>query len=420
MRLERLPQEFRKESGMRTKKQKTGRRHHGMRPWLLSVLARGSILALERIPSGWCYRLGRFSGWVAWRMLAFRRSVVRKNLEIVRAWPGANENAGRGKNGVLDEKQTGSGKRVEAGAGRERMPGAGVAAASVHSGPWSGGQMGEPARAEQPDAGVPEAAGSGPGASVDKAAPPGAETSGVASAPIDQQVGEVFKRAGANLFSSIAIGCLPSERLAEHFEVEGADVLRENVRQGRGGLLLVAHMGPWEALVRLSELLAREGVEVKLGALYRPFNNPYFDAWYRKRRERSGIRLFSSKEGFLAPVEFLRQGGLLGVLADQRLSSGERVPFFGKETAVTPMPGLLGLRASVPVYSLSVQTIGRLRWRLRLRACDPFEGTSDHRRERIARQISHAMERVLADSICDGFWFHNRFKERTERPAANG
>ena len=99
---------------------------------------------------------------------------------------------------------------------------------------------------------------------------------------------------------------------------------------------------------------------------------------------------------------------MLGILADQKMRQG-RVPFFGKESATMPIPGLFQRRSGAPVLAVSLSTISAYRWRLRIRTVDisSLEGDSD--RAAAATLCNAALEQSLCDSLTDGFWFQDRF-----------
>ena len=121
-------------------------------------------------------------------------------------------------------------------------------------------------------------------------------------------------------------------------------------------------------------------------------------------------RMFSSRHRFYGPVDFLRDGGILGVLADQRASGGEDAVYFGLTGRATPLPGLLHLRSKSKLCALSLETTGHARWRLRIREIPSQLAAEDRSRAAVAQVVAQAMEGSLCDSILDGFWFHNRFK----------
>lgn len=228
---------------------------------------------------------------------------------------------------------------------------------------------------------------------------------------IDSQVREVFQRCGANIFSGFAFSRIPMEQTFQHIQIEGMDYLHSALSNGKGVIVLLAHMGPWEALTQLPDMLRRYEVEASFGALYRPLNNHYLDEWYRSLREARGTRLFSRRDGFHKPVDFLRSGGMLGVLADQKIGRGERVPFFGRLAKSNPLPGILQRRSGANMLSVSLMTVGEARWKLSVSQLQFADEVSLRNRESDTRLTNQALERALALSPLDAFWFHQRYSK---------
>ncbi|MEM1222703.1 MAG: hypothetical protein AAGH40_08055 [Verrucomicrobiota bacterium] len=228
--------------------------------------------------------------------------------------------------------------------------------------------------------------------------------------PLDEQVREVFLRSGANLLAGFTFTRMAPAKAEECLELEGIEVLQEALAQDRGAIILLAHMGPWEALTQLPVFARKHNIEAPFGAMYRPLNNKLLDEWFKRERELKGTRLFGRKAGYHAATDFVRSGGLLGILSDQRASSGELVTFFGRKAVATPLPGLLGLRTKAPLVSLSFSTIGPARWRILISKVEIDSGSEKINRAILAQGIADAMEELLALSPADGFWFHNRFR----------
>lgn len=221
---------------------------------------------------------------------------------------------------------------------------------------------------------------------------------------------EVFLRNGANLFGGLSLGRMSAVAIQERLEIQGFDALKAAANEGAGVVMLLAHMGPWEVLAHLPQLGREYGLTAPFGAIYRQFNNSYMDSWFKGQRERNGTRMFGSRYRFYAPVDFLRSGGILGVLADQRASGGEDAVYFGQVGRATPLPGLLHLRSRSKLFALSLETVGFARWRMRIREIPSQLVAEDRSRAAVAQLVSTAMEDSLCDSLLDGFWFHKRFK----------
>ncbi|MGJ8639905.1 MAG: lysophospholipid acyltransferase family protein [Opitutaceae bacterium] len=231
----------------------------------------------------------------------------------------------------------------------------------------------------------------------------------VLSMTIEEQVREVFQRSGANLFCGFAFTRMSVKSLSKHLELSGLDELQKITSAGDGVILLLGHMGPWEALNHLPGLAREHEISAPFGAIFRPLNNRYLDDWYKAKRGSSGTSLFSHKDGFSKPTEFLRNGGMLGIFSDQKLKRGPVVSFFGKDTPTTPLPGILQRRSDCQIFRLAIYTKAPKQWAIELAHVKLPEDKDIRGRESDALLCNQHLEISLSQGVLDGFWFHRRF-----------
>jgi KDO2-lipid IV(A) lauroyltransferase len=228
--------------------------------------------------------------------------------------------------------------------------------------------------------------------------------------PLETQVKEVFQRVAANLFSGLTFSRMSPEQMEDSLQIDGLEYLKAALSEGKGAIVILSHMGPWEALPHLPSLFAeRHGIQIKLGFMYRPLNNTYLDEWLKNQREASGARLFSRRDGFHKPVDFIRNGGILFILADQKMREGPLASYFGLEVATSPFPGLFHRRSKAPMLAFSLATVAPTCWRLTV---SPVAFPADldmNSRSGLASTCNRALEQGLASSPCDGLWMHKRF-----------
>jgi len=233
------------------------------------------------------------------------------------------------------------------------------------------------------------------------------ETSALSEASLEDSVRRVFLRSGANLISGFALGHLSLEQQIKHIEIEGIEELRSCSESGKGFIVLLAHMGPWESLTSLGPLFkAKYNLEVTLGAMYRPLNNNYLEAWYRKQRERLGTHMFSRRDSFKDIFKFLNNGGLLAILADQRIKRGEVSDFFGEPALTTPLLKTLVRGSNAEVFSTALYYDRSCKLKLKFHPVDLGDAST---RADYAALTNREVERMLSEDITGGFWLHRRF-----------
>lgn len=224
---------------------------------------------------------------------------------------------------------------------------------------------------------------------------------------IDLMVREVFCRTGANLFSALHTARLDEAKLHRVVEVEGAEEFAATLSPGQGTVVVLAHMGNWEALAQVFPRLLPGNA--KAGTVYRPLNNPLLDARVERARGRIGLSLFSKRDTPLAMTAFLKGGGALGILSDQRAGSGgEVVPFFGRPTSCSPLPSIFARRAGAAVVGVSIKTISAGRWRMKLHSLGDAKPDT--------ATCMRLLENVIRESPEDVFWLQDRWRPGRREP----
>jgi lauroyl/myristoyl acyltransferase len=228
------------------------------------------------------------------------------------------------------------------------------------------------------------------------------------AAELERWTKQTFQDNGANLLGGMRCMLLDDEALQHYVTVEGQELVRETLKVGgSGAIFALCHMGNWETLARIASLVSPG---TPAGAFYRPLNNPWMNRMTKRRRERSGTKLFSNKEGFNQSLPLLRSGGMLGILSDQHAGrSGCMSTFFGRTTTCSPLVELLQRRTKSSVFYVSIKRDAPAHWHISIRM-HPAESPVT------TPNIMAGLEKSLSLSPSDGFWMHNRWKQPAKRP----
>lgn len=218
-------------------------------------------------------------------------------------------------------------------------------------------------------------------------------------AEIELLARQTCQRTIANFLGTLKTSILPQEQINEHVAFLGKDFLNDALAGGKGAILVLGHMGNWEILNRLHQVLPPG---ILAGGIYQPLKNPLVDELLLRRREQDGSRMFSKRDGFHAPASFVQEGGLLIVVADQKVGrGGTAVPFFNRLSSLSPLPALLARKADSPVLAAGIETVAPGKWQL---VFEPLGTRPD------TATITAALERVIRRSPADYLWLHNRWR----------
>lgn len=186
----------------------------------------------------------------------------------------------------------------------------------------------------------------------------------------------------------------------------GVAALAEAHAAGRPVLLVTGHIGNYDAI--RAALILRG---YRVGGLYRPMGNPYFNRHYVAAISAIGTPLFPrGRKGLADMVRFLRGGGMLGVVLDQNMSEGVPLSFMGQEALTALSSAELALRYDalvVPTYGIRRADGG---FDLVVEAPVPHSDP-----ETMTQALNDSLEAQVRAHMDQWLWTHRRWKHRHSR-----
>lgn len=184
----------------------------------------------------------------------------------------------------------------------------------------------------------------------------------------------------------------------------GAELLQRLHAEGRAAVLVTGHFGNYDAW--RGGLVARG---YRIGALYRPMNNPGFNARYVAAITRVAAPLFArDKRGMAQMMRHLREGGMIGLAIDQYMRRGTDLSFFG-HTARTPLSAAeIALKHDVPMIPIfATRQADGLSFVIEVEA--PIAPDTP---EAMSQRFNDILEARVRAHMEQWFWIHRRWKVR--------
>lgn len=182
----------------------------------------------------------------------------------------------------------------------------------------------------------------------------------------------------------------------------GFAALAKAQAEGRPVILSSGHFGNYQAV--RAALMSRG---YKVGGLYRPMVNAYFNAHYLRTMQAFGGPFFAQgRQGTTGFVRHLKAGGHLGLLHDQKVAGGALIDFLGHpaQTAVSAAELALRYKAELIAFYATRGADG-LSFSIELEApvphTDPISMTTALTRSLEARVRAHPGQ---------WFWIHRRWR----------
>jgi KDO2-lipid IV(A) lauroyltransferase len=183
---------------------------------------------------------------------------------------------------------------------------------------------------------------------------------------------------------------------------------------GKAAVFVSAHLANWEIPAAAVRRLG-----IPASGLYTPLQNPWLDHGLHNIRARLGVGLLPRDGGIRALVRELRSGTSIGLLVDQRVDSGEPVPFFGLDMNTSTTPARLALRYHCDLIPIRVQRLGDARFRVSFeKPISPSGGITDEHRKILdmTRQLNGLFERWIREQPQDWLCSKRRWSKDAKRP----
>lgn len=228
--------------------------------------------------------------------------------------------------------------------------------------------------------------------------------SGIAPAQTEEIVKETWENFGRGIGEFPYISRMSEEEFLSLIETEGLQNLE--AARGRGAVFVTAHFGNWELLPRF---LGMQGFPISL--VYRPANNPYVNRIINSMRATHGTAIYpKGQKGMIAIAKALKSGGYPGILFDQKLNDGEKVPLFGRDAMTSTAPAGLAARFGAAMIPVRVERIGKTRYRVIISTPllpKPGEELS------ATLQLNRILEKWVSAKPGQWFWMHRRWPKVT-------
>lgn len=186
------------------------------------------------------------------------------------------------------------------------------------------------------------------------------------------------------------------------FTGPGVAALEEAGKNNRPVILITGHFGNYDA--PRAALIARG---YKVGGLYNPMSNPYFNAHYVAAISHLGTPVFErGRKGLAEMVRFLKAGGMVGMVADHFMKHGVPLDFIGKP-ALTALSGAeMAVKYGalvIPIYGIR-QPDG-LSFDIRVETPIPHSDP-----ETMTQAMNDSLSVLVRQHPEQWFWIHRRWK----------
>jgi KDO2-lipid IV(A) lauroyltransferase len=202
------------------------------------------------------------------------------------------------------------------------------------------------------------------------------------------------------------------ENIRNLVNIVGEENFLEARETGRGILFFTGHFGSWEVFNLLPPAFGYE-----MNILVRRIDNPLVEEFVDKMRTRFGSVTLDKKKAVRKMFQILKNGGLLGILADLNVQEREGifVDFFGVPASTTTSIAKLAFMTNaivLPAFAVWKET--KQKYVVYLEPPIEYEETDDYERnvKNLTQKITATVEKYVRKYPEQWLWIHKRWNTR--------
>lgn len=183
-------------------------------------------------------------------------------------------------------------------------------------------------------------------------------------------------------------------------------------REKRGVLITTGHLGNWELLVQTFAVWHEP-----MSYLARPIDNPLIEDLTVAMRTKFGNTPLNKTNSARTAIRLLREGGIVGVLADVNAhpKEGVFVPFFEVSACTTAGPATLAVRTGAllfPIFCVYDHEAGKYKI-VHGPAIEPAD-SGDRQADIVSTTAAYTteIEKIIRQYPDQWLWIHKRWKTR--------
>ena len=222
-----------------------------------------------------------------------------------------------------------------------------------------------------------------------------------------------FVNLAKNVLEILYMPNLNEKNLGEYLEIEHLERMREALAEGHGVVVLTGHVGTWEWL---SAAFSLNGMPVTAIAKQQPKAD--YSRALNDLRATIHVEIFSRGTGeMIAAARALKQGKILGFLADQDAGPGGAfIDFLGRPASTPLGPAVFARKFNAPIIPAFILRQPNGKHKVVVGEVMRYRDTGDTDKDLfdLTVQMTKILETVIRENPTQWLWFQKRWNTPTE------
>ena len=194
-----------------------------------------------------------------------------------------------------------------------------------------------------------------------------------------------------------------------HMKINGTNYLDEIKRSNKPAIFYSGHFANFELMAME---LDKSGI--KTAAIYRPLNNFFLNPLmeYLRMKYICPTEIPKGRMGMREIITRIKDGYSIALMMDQRVSEGQKVPFFNRPAFTTTIPAQLALKYDCKLVPISLERKEGPNFEMTIH--EPYNiektGNDEEDTKSITLKINQIIEKMIIKNPKQWIWSHNRWK----------
>ena len=190
-----------------------------------------------------------------------------------------------------------------------------------------------------------------------------------------------------------------------HIQIVGEKNLDNIINKNKPAIFVSGHFANFELM---SMEITKKNI--KLATIYRPLNNFFLNPFmeYIRKKYVCENQIKKGLKGVRESIEYLKKDISIALMIDQRLSEGEKIPFFGKLAFTTTLPAQLAIKFNVPIIPVFIERIDQDKFRIEF--FKEIYASNIDNKINLTKKLNKVLENMILKNPNHWIWTHNRWK----------
>ena len=195
-----------------------------------------------------------------------------------------------------------------------------------------------------------------------------------------------------------------------HMKINGTKYLDEIKKSNEPAIFYSGHFANFELMA-----MELDKFGIKTAAIYRPLNNFFLNPLmeYLRMKYICPTQIPKGRIGVREIIGRIKDGYSVALMMDQRVSEGQKVPFFNKPAFTTTIPAQLALKYNCKLVPIFLERKGSVEFEMTV--YEPYKieksGNEEEDTKNIIHKINQIIEKMIIRNPTQWIWSHNRWKQ---------